>query len=144
MKMSEWELCSCSGQMYRLEEWAWETGCVLPSANCSQPFIFLSTWEQYVWISHYLLNLVCVDHVLMKCLDVLLFRCAEDIHFTPQIFLYTHSWQVVINHGFWSRKYSMVHLECWTSCDWPTLQPCLMLQIWQALCFRALTNMMAL
>lgn len=112
VKMPEWELCLYSGQLYRLEEWTWETGWVLPLANSSQPFNFLSTWEQYVWISHYLLNLVCVDHILMTSLHALLFRCAKDTRFTPQIFLYTYSWQLGISHGFWSRKYLMLNVLC--------------------------------
>lgn len=136
-KILDWELCL---PWPTVQTGGVDPGDRVSAATCKISLPFLSNWEQHVWGSSHLLDLACLDHMLMKCLHVLLLRSAEDVHFTPQnCSVYTYSWELAISRGFRSRKYSIVHLEGWMSRARPTLQSCLVPHDGE-LCFWRLTD----
>lgn len=106
----------------RWEEWTWGSGEGCRQQDHHSHFLSFSfsTWEQHVRNSYSVLNVACLDHILMKWLHVQPLRCAENIHFTAQNFsVSTYSWQLVTSNGFRSRKHSIVHLEA----GWPMPGP---------------------
>lgn len=87
----------------------------------------------------HILSMAFFDHILMKCLHVLLLRSAENISL-HRIFCF-HLF-LTAGDKSWVQKQKILNspLRCWTSCAWPTLQSCPKPQLWQALCFQGLTD----
>lgn len=131
----ERELWLRTAQVFRLEAWTWETGWVAISKipTCCT---FLSTWEQPVWVSHYLLNLAVLDHIWTKCLHALLLRSPEGSSCHPTGFSCLHLLLRASNKP-WAAQQRFRMLP---ACAWSTLQSCLTPQPCHAWCFWRLTD----